>query len=212
VGRGVTRLLGASLRIEESVDPAVAALWARRSPVIYAVWHADILMLPYLYGHQRRVHVLASRSRDGELLARFVQGFGIPVVRGSSSRGGGRALLGLARLVRRQRAEVLVVPDGPRGPRGVAKAGAVLLARVTGAPVVPVGVSVRPCRRLRSWDRFVVPLPFARLAIVLGPPLSVEPDADRVRLEAHRRALEVGLARAAEAAARRTGDRDALAL
>jgi len=208
LGRGLVRGLGASLRFREVRPPAVDALWRDGRPAIYAVWHGRILMLPYLYGRRRRVHVLTSRSRDGEILSRFVQGFGARVVRGSSSRGGGRALLTLARLIREEGAEVLVVPDGPRGPRHVAQPGAVLLAKLTGAPVVPMGFGARPSTVLRSWDAFLVPHPFARAAVLFGEPIAVPPDADRDVLEVKRRELENALQEITAAADRAAGGGD----
>jgi lysophospholipid acyltransferase (LPLAT)-like uncharacterized protein len=133
--------------------------------------------------------VLASRSRDGELVARWVARFGLPVVRGSSSRGGAQALRGLARALRAGE-DVAVVPDGPRGPRERLQAGLVVLAAATGAPVVPLGFAARPARRLASWDRFVVPCPFGRAALVFGEAIGVPRDADR---EAARARLEAAL-------------------
>jgi lysophospholipid acyltransferase (LPLAT)-like uncharacterized protein len=193
LGRGLVRALAASLRIREIPSSGVEALWQAGAPVIYTVWHGQILLLPHLYGRRFRVRVLASRSRDGELLSRFVQGFGIGVERGSSSRGGARALLALARVIKDERANVLIVPDGPRGPRHVAQSGAVLLAKVTGAPIVPVAVGAAPCRVLRSWDRFVVPHPFARAVVLFGRPMTVPKDADRGLVEARRKELETTL-------------------
>jgi lysophospholipid acyltransferase (LPLAT)-like uncharacterized protein len=211
LGRGLVRGLGASLRVREFRSAALDALWRAGDPVIYAVWHGRILMLPYLYG-PRRVHVLTSRSRDGEVLSRFVQGFGVRVVRGSSSRGGARALRTLARLVREERAEILVVPDGPRGPRHVAQPGAVLLAKMTGAPVVPVAFAATPGTVLRSWDAFLVPHPFARAVVLFGAPIAVPPDADRDLVERKRDELEAALRAITVLADRTAGGGDVPAL
>ena len=208
LGRGLVRGLGASLRFREVRPPAVDALWRDERPAIYAVWHGRILMLPYLYGRRRRIHVLTSRSRDGEILSRFVQGFGIRVVRGSSSRGGARALLALARVIREEGDNVLIVPDGPRGPRHVAQNGAVILARMTGVPMVPLAFGASPCRVLRSWDAFVVPHPFARAAIVFADPIVVPRNADRAVIEAKRRELEATLREITAAADRAAGGGD----
>src|SRR5262245_4977498 len=112
------RALGLTLSIQRD-ERAVAGLWAAGAPVVYAVWHGRILLLPWLYG-RRPVRVLASRSRDGELITRYLERFGIGAERGSSSRGGAAALLRLARWLRRGR-EVVVVPDGPRGPAEIVK-------------------------------------------------------------------------------------------
>ena len=181
LGRGMVRALAASLRLREFPSPRVEAIWRSGEPVIYTVWHGQILLLPLVYGRRHRIHALTSRSRDGEILSRFVQGFGIRVVRGSSSRGGARALLALARVIREEGENVLIVPDGPRGPRHVAQNGAVILARMTGVPMVPLAFGASPCRVLRSWDAFVVPHPFARAVIVFGDPIVVPRDADRGR-------------------------------
>ncbi len=108
-----------------------------------------------------------------------MQGFGIRVVRGSSSRGGARALLALARVIREAGENALIVPDGPRGPRHVAQNGAIMLAKMTGAPMVPLAFGAAPCRVLESWDAFVVPYPFARAAMVFGEPIRVARDAER---------------------------------
>jgi lysophospholipid acyltransferase (LPLAT)-like uncharacterized protein len=124
--------------------------------------------------------VLVSRSRDGALAARYVRHFGLSVARGSSSRGGGAGLRSLVAALRGG-ADVAIVPDGPRGPSEQLQPGAVVLAALTGMPVVPVAVGARPSRRLRSWDRFMVPWPFARCVLAFGPPTHVAADADRER-------------------------------
>ena len=193
VGRGMVRALASSLRVREFASPGLETRWRGGEPVIYAVWHGQILLLPHLYGRRFRVQALTSRSRDGEILSRFVQGFGVRVVRGSSSRGGARALAALARVICDEGANVLIVPDGPRGPRHVAQGGAVMLAKLTGVPVVPLAFGAAPCSVLRSWDAFVVPHPFARAAVVFGDPIVVPRDADRDLIEAKRRELEVAL-------------------
>jgi lysophospholipid acyltransferase (LPLAT)-like uncharacterized protein len=180
------RALGTTLRITDQGAEALEPLWAARRPLIYAVWHGRILMVPWLNVRLRRtrgarlVRVLASRSRDGELVARWVQRFGLAVVRGSSSRGGAEALRALAAAVRAGE-DVAVVPDGPRGPAERVQPGVVALAALTGAPVVPFGFAARPARRLHSWDRFMVPLPFARAAVVFGAAAMVPREADRER-------------------------------
>jgi lysophospholipid acyltransferase (LPLAT)-like uncharacterized protein len=192
------RALGATLRISDQGVEALEPLWAARRPLIYAVWHGRILMVPWLNVQLRRTRgarlarVLASRSRDGEMVARWVQHFGLAVVRGSSSRGGAAALRALAAAVQAGE-DVAVVPDGPRGPAERLQPGVVALAALTGAPIVPFGFSARPARRLHSWDRFMVPLPFARAAVVFGTAALVSREADRetVRADLERSLQEV---------------------
>jgi lysophospholipid acyltransferase (LPLAT)-like uncharacterized protein len=136
------------------------------------------------------VRVLASRSSDGELVARYVRRFGLPVARGSSSRGGSAALRALA-VALGEGEDVAVIPDGPRGPRGHAQPGVVALAALSGAPVVPMAFAAQPSLRLATWDEFMIPLPFARAAAIFGAPVRVDRDADRAgALKAVEGALE----------------------
>lgn len=192
LGYWAVRGLAATLRLRREEDHA-RPFWERRAPVIYAIWHGRILMIPALYGRTHAVNVMASRSRDGELVARFVGRFGFESVRGSTTAGGSEALRTLARLVRRGR-EVAVIPDGPLGPRGVVQPGIIALARITGAPILPLAFSAHPVWRLGSWDEFLIPKPFARGVVCFGPPLTVPPAADRGRQETLRKELEAALA------------------
>lgn len=193
LGHWAVRLLAATLRLRVVGEEHAHPFWERGAPLIYAVWHGRVLMLPSIYGRTHRVHVMASRSRDGEMVARFVRRFGFETVRGSTTRGGSEALRRLARLLR-QGHEVAVIPDGPLGPRGVVQPGVIALARLTGAPIIPLAFSAYPAWRLRSWDEQLIPRPFSRGVVAFGPPLSVPPDADRVRQEALGKELEAALA------------------
>jgi lysophospholipid acyltransferase (LPLAT)-like uncharacterized protein len=181
---GTVRVLAATMRIGVLGESHVAGFWSARRPLVYAIWHGQALMLPLLNERLRRtrcaraVHVMASRSRDGELLARFVHHFGFAVVRGSSSRGGAAALRELVRSVRAGH-DVAVAPDGPRGPREHVQPGIVALAQHTDAPLVPVAFVARPIWRLGSWDRFEVPVPFGRGMLAFGEPIRVGKEADR---------------------------------
>ncbi len=183
---GAVRMLGATLRVRIVGAQHVAGDWAAGRPLIYAVWHGQVLMVPWLNARLRRTHgarpvtVLVSLSRDGEIVARYIRRFGLDAVRGSSSRRGAQAARALVRKIE-EGIDVAVMPDGPRGPRGQLQPGVVALAALTGAPVVPLAVAALPARRLRSWDEFMIPLPFARCALVFGAPVSVPRDADRER-------------------------------
>jgi lysophospholipid acyltransferase (LPLAT)-like uncharacterized protein len=210
-GRLALRLLGPTLRLTEAHRDVVERLWAAGDPVIYTAWHGRMLMFPYFYGRHRPVHVLASRSRDGELVSRLARAFGFRVVRGSTSRGASAALRELARLLH-EGAEVALVPDGPRGPRRIAQPGTVLLAKLGRAPIVPLGLGASRATVLDTWDAFLVPHPFARVAVVFGEPLSVPPDADRERLESARQQLEAALDRVTAEADRLAGAPRVLAL
>jgi lysophospholipid acyltransferase (LPLAT)-like uncharacterized protein len=190
LGSWALRLLGRTLRVRREEGP-VAALWAARTPVIYVVWHARLLLLPYLY-RDRRFRVLISRSRDGELMAGLVRRFGFVVVRGSSTRGGAGGLRALARALAEGHSVVLV-PDGPRGPSESVKAGVVTLARISGAPVVPVALAAAAEWRARSWDGFRVPKPFARCIVRFGDPVRVARRQQRETDESPRKEIEAAL-------------------
>jgi lysophospholipid acyltransferase (LPLAT)-like uncharacterized protein len=190
LGAIAVRMLAGTLRVKTE-EATVAPLWAARVPVIYATWHGRLLLLPWLYGW-RGAHALTSRSRDGEIVSRWIRRFGLVPVRGSSSRGGADALRGLTRAVRAGR-EVVVVPDGPRGPREVLKPGVIVLARLSGAPIVPMAVGASREWRLRSWDEFRIPRPFARCVVRFGEPIRVSRTADRAAEEAARKEVEAAL-------------------
>jgi lysophospholipid acyltransferase (LPLAT)-like uncharacterized protein len=190
VGSQTLRLLAATLRLrreEKSVEPFLAA----GAPLIYVVWHARLLLLPYLY-RGRGLWVLISRSEDGAMIADLVRRFGFVTVRGSSSRGGAGGLLSLARAIRRGHS-VVIVPDGPRGPREVLKPGVVSLARLTGAHVVPVALGASSEWRARSWDEFRIPKPFSRCVMRFGDPIVVPRDIDGAGEETTRKEIEAAL-------------------
>ena len=184
VAAGAVRALGATLRMAVHGLEHVQPFWASPRPVIYVVWHGRVLLMPWINAWLRRHHegrgatVLVSLSRDGALAAVYARCFGLAVVRGSSSRGGGAAVRVLAERLRKGE-DVALVPDGPRGPRRQLQPGAVVLAALTRAPIVPLACGARPARRLRSWDEMMVPAPFARCAVVFGAPLAIARDADR---------------------------------
>src|SRR5215210_4949783 len=158
---------------------------------VYTFWHDRIFAGTYFF-RGRRIVIMTSRSFDGEYIARFIQRLGYGAVRGSSTRGAVGALVELAALVRRGCPAGFSI-DGPRGPRHVAKMGAVLLAKKTGQPVLPFGVNAERCWRLPSWDRMQIPLPFSRVTVRFAPPLRVPADADEETLAGKRDELQRAL-------------------
>jgi len=165
------RALAATWRLRVVHREPVDALRARGEPLVFAFWHGQ--MLPLLYQHRDEgVAILISAHRDGELIARVAHRFGFRTVRGSTSRGGGRALLGLVRELEQGR-EVAVTPDGPRGPAERFAPGALVAAQRAGAHIVPVAATAHAAWRLKSWDRFMIPEPFARVSVAYGPPTRV---------------------------------------
>jgi lysophospholipid acyltransferase (LPLAT)-like uncharacterized protein len=160
---------------------------------IYTFWHDRIFAGTYFF-RGRRIVIMTSQSFDGEYIARFIQRLGYGAVRGSSTRGGVGALVELTRLVR-QGCPAGFSIDGPRGPRHVAKMGALLLAKKTGQPVLPFGVNAERFWSLGSWDRMQIPVPFSRVRVRFAPPIFVPPDADEAALESARQELQRALER-----------------
>ncbi len=142
---------------------------------IYAFWHESILGVLGVGRARHSSAALISRHRDGEYIARVAQRFGYRVVRGSSSRGAAAAVLSLLRQA--ERTNLLVTPDGPRGPRRQVQPGLVYLAARSGKPVVPVGVGYAAAWRVRSWDRFALPKPGSLVTAVAGPAIYVPVEA-----------------------------------
>jgi lysophospholipid acyltransferase (LPLAT)-like uncharacterized protein len=159
---------------------------------IGALWHNRLLVFPLIlrrFFPERHGAALISASRDGDLLADAVQRFGYDVVRGSSSRLGATAILQLTQVLS-SGGDVVITPDGPRGPAYELGPGIIFLAQKSGAPVVPVNLEYSRCWRLGSWDRFIVPRPFAKVRVLINRPHHVATTATSEEFEAERLALQ----------------------
>ncbi|MER3428519.1 MAG: hypothetical protein C4334_10540 [Pyrinomonas sp.] len=186
------RLIGSTVRytVEGWENWQVAA---RAGAPIYVFWHNRIFLATHFW-QRRGIVVMTSQSRDGEYIARFIQRFGYGAARGSSTRGGVGALVEMVRLVRHGIPTAFTV-DGPRGPRYVAKMGAVMLAKKTGQPLLPFTIEAARHVELPSWDRFQIPLPWTRATVRIAPPIHVPADADDALLEVKRDELQRALDR-----------------
>ena len=178
LGTWLLRLLAITWRIRVINGESVLAPQRRdHRPIIFALWHSDLLPLLYQHRHEG-VAVLISEHHDGELIARAAEQLGYRTVRGSSTRGASRALVGLVRALEAGQ-DVAITPDGPRGPARSFAPGALIAAQRARAPILAVGVSTSRAWRLRSWDRFRIPMPFSRVTIAyVGPTM---PDAVSAR-------------------------------
>jgi lysophospholipid acyltransferase (LPLAT)-like uncharacterized protein len=163
---------------------------ARREgrPVIFLIWHGRLLIVPYFF-RKRGIAGLVSPSRDGEFIARIGEGWGFRVIRGSSSHSIVRAWAAMREELRHG-GELIIVPDGPRGPNRQLKSGALRLARDTGALLVPFSFSASRKRFLKSWDRFLLSYPFSKIAAIYGKPIAVPPQADDEALKNLRQEIE----------------------
>ncbi len=179
-------------------------LIAGKRRVVVCFWHGRLLMMPHARHGARPYDVMISGHRDGQVIARAMARFGIGVVTGSSSRQPAKALRKAARLCR-DGSFLCITPDGPRGPRMRAAAGAVMTAALAHAVLLPVGYGVSRRWTLDSWDRFVVPLPFGRGVFVAGEPIEVPARMDEPAREALRLRLEAALNAVTAEADRLTG-------
>ncbi len=177
LGGFVLRLLGMTWRVRRVGSQAFDDMLARNEPFIVAFWHGEIVPVTWVHRH-RGVAPLISRHADGEIIARIVEGLGYRTVRGSTSRGGVRALLETVQLVNGG-ITVGFTPDGPRGPRHVFAPGALIVAHRTGKPIIALGATASRAWRLRSWDRHLVPKPFATVTIRYSEPQFVTVDQAR---------------------------------
>jgi lysophospholipid acyltransferase (LPLAT)-like uncharacterized protein len=180
-GTALVRLLAMTWRMRPENDEAMVEVRASGQRVIFILWHGELL--PLLWQHRKQgVALLISEHRDGEIIAQIAERLGYTTVRGSTSRGGGRALIGLMRAVDAGH-DAAVTPDGPRGPAHVFAPGAAIAAQRTGARLVPVRASAVRAWRLKSWDRFLIPKPFATVRVAYGPPTAVDAASPREAAE-----------------------------
>lgn len=176
------------------------AFWSENRPFILTFWHGRLLLIPPVWRSDRRMHMLISQHRDGELIARAMDPFGIGTVRGSAAKAGKKDKGGsgaLRMMVRQLKLNEYAgfTPDGPRGPRMRASTGVIAAARLARVPILPVTYAVKRRRVLNSWDRFILPWPFNRGVYLWGEPIDVHsdqtetPEAAALRLEAAMNAL-----------------------
>jgi len=189
-GAALVRQLGRTLKYhfryqDPKVDPEFARSIGQR--YIYAFFH-EVMLFPAYYWAWPEMHILISDHRDGELITQVIQRLGFTVIRGSTTRGGTRALRQMT--LRIDQGNLCVTPDGPRGPRRTVSQGVPYLASRTGLPVVGAGMAFKKPWRAKSWDQFCVPRPFTPAACVVPEAVVVPPDADRDTIEDCRREVE----------------------
>ncbi len=206
--RVILATLGRTYRVRVIEGGQFLEDWSdHRHPTILSFWHNRAFIgAHYVYHHlverNLKISVLTSQSRDGELVARVAQQWGLSVVRGSASRGGLQALRALHRAITRDGFSPIMIPDGPRGPIYHFKVGVAVLAQTSGAPILPMGLAAQRFFTIKSWDRLIIPWPFSRVVIGFGEPQTLAKPMTNDQLEAARRRLEAtvdGLTLRAEA-------------
>jgi lysophospholipid acyltransferase (LPLAT)-like uncharacterized protein len=168
---------------------------AEQGNTIYALWHGKLFYLIYYYVKNiktRQASILISMSRDGDYGEALATRFGHDTVRGSSSRGGRTAVRELSSRLSRGN-NLMLTPDGPRGPACHANIGIIKLAQLTGACIVPGSYDAKRKLCLKSWDKFIIPLPFGRIHMAVGEPMTVPREATKEELETYRETLEISL-------------------
>jgi lysophospholipid acyltransferase (LPLAT)-like uncharacterized protein len=198
IGVPVIEALGGTYRWRETGAEHLRHVIDRGRQPILALWHGRILAAT-LYFRDRQVVAMTSENFDGEWVAQLMSRFGYLAARGSTSRGGARALAQLRREMAGGYPAAFTV-DGPRGPARVAQPGAVWLASATGNPIVPFHIEAERFWTVKSWDRHQVPKPGSQLAIAIGAPIDVTPKAGDEEIEAGRLAVEHALGRLEEQA------------
>lgn len=168
------------------VDPAAEPYMRGEQNAVFAFWHGRMMLLPCFEPPGRKMRVLISQHRDGKLISNTIGRFGEATVSGSTSRGGQAAVMEMLRALEAGD-NISITPDGPRGPLQVAAPGIVTVAKLSGRPVLPVAISAKRHIRFKSWDRFMLALPFSRIAFYAGAPIFVAMDSDE---EQARRAIE----------------------
>ncbi len=185
---GILRTIGATLRIEvEGFDKYSDS----KAGVIYAGWHGRTFV-PALFFRGKGVWTLISQSRDGQIQNWIFTKLGFKTIRGSTGRGGVKAAAESIRVLKKG-ATMAFTPDGPRGPSGAVQGGIMLMAKKSGAALVPVGVSASWRFHMPTWDRYMIPLPFSRCLIAFGDPIFVSPDSSDEEVEHARLALETSI-------------------
>ena len=171
-----------TVRIERSGQDNLSEFRKAKMPIIFVFWHGRLLPLVYAHRHQG-VTALVSEHDDGEYITRILERCGFETVRGSSTRGGVGGLRGLIRSAQRGH-DLALTPDGPQGPNRAMKPGALVVARLTGLPLVPVGVGGTSTWIANSWDCFMVPKPFSTVRIAYGHPRFISREADQLEIDA----------------------------
>ncbi len=186
-------LLGKTWKLIWAGEEKLAFLRKKNKNVIYAFWHGRMLILSFSHRWQK-IHILISQHRDGEYIACTVKNLGFVPVRGSTTRGGTKALFEMAK----QGAagyDIAITPDGPAGPGYQVQRGVLYLASRTGMPIVPITDSAQKSWILKSWDGFIIPKPFTRAVIIVGEPIFVSQDISEAEIEQKKNELEQKLMR-----------------
>ena len=188
------RLVWSTFRYEVRGEEKILERMERGEPLIFGFWHETLLALTWYMARVKRrgvnITFLISPSVDGEFVAQVLARFKSIAIRGSATRSGAAALRGLKRAITKEHASPGITLDGPKGPHRYCKPGAIMTARMTGAPIVPMAVAASRSWRVKSWDRHLVPRPLSKVVLAIGDPYTVPRDITSDDVEDYRRDLE----------------------
>lgn len=185
----VLRVIHMTLRKHIHMDTSMAPYADGTQQAIFCFWHGRLLMQAFMAPKKRKMRVMVSQHNDGELITRVIERFGVGTVRGSRKKGATSAILAATTHIEAGD-NIAITPDGPRGPHHIAAMGAIWLAKSSGLPIIPVSTSLAPAAIINSWDRFMIPYPFARSVYIFGDPMYVDANADDTAMEDTRLQLQ----------------------
>jgi len=194
IGPAIIYLLGKSLRIDWVGEENLIPIRKTNKNIIYAFWHGRMFILAYSHRWQK-IHILISQHRDGEYITRIIHRLGFVSVRGSTTRGGSKAIFEMCDKVA-SGYDVGVTPDGPKGPRFKVQPGTIYMAQRSGLPIIPITASAKKRWTLSTWDGFIIPKPFSRAVVMLGEPTHVPSESspeelERIRIDCERKMQEL---------------------
>ncbi len=191
LGSNFARILFSTVKIKENPVGYPRQLKSQSKNVIYAYWHA-FMLIPGYVARNLGIKVLISRHMDGEYITHISRQLGFDAVRGSTTRGGVEALMKMVRDTDKG-ASFIITPDGPRGPRFIVQPGIIFLGQKTGLPIIPVSLGLTNYWELPSWDRFRIPKPFSKATIIYGDPIMIPPKLEKTEIEQYRELVEKAL-------------------
>ncbi|MFQ5715167.1 MAG: lysophospholipid acyltransferase family protein [Candidatus Scalinduaceae bacterium] len=189
LGSILIRFLFSTITVEERPCNYAKNFKRQGKNVIYAFWHS-FMLVPAYTGRNLGIKVLISHHTDGEYIAQVIQRLGHNVVRGSTTRGGTKALLSMIKKAKEGETSLAITPDGPRGPRFMVQPGIIFLGQKTGYPILPASLGLTKYWELPSWDKFRIPKPFSKVVLTYGDPIMIPPKLDKSKVEEYRELLE----------------------
>lgn len=150
--------------------------------IVFAIWHGQLFPFVYLY-RRKNIITIVSESKDGEIAAKLLNKFGFYTSRGSSSRNGTKAIISCKRIMAKKNLSAAITIDGPKGPRLVAKPGAIFLAKITDQTIIPVVCHAKKVFKFNSWDRFIVPYPFSKIKVFYDKPIIVDKNISKESID-----------------------------